>query len=411
MRGARDPSSALLLAQLAVAAAAFVANILASRALAPDGRGELALLLQIAYLSSLGLLLGTDRSVVAVFAGPHRGEAVHAVGHLLRRPVLVTLAVAAAAVAALPFAHRGSWWPLVVLVAAFAIVNAFVRSMRSVAIATGRHRDFVRFTVASQVLLLVTMTVLFAVGVEVRALWLAAYLVAGALPTALCFLRWVRADGMTRPPASQLDAARREGLALFAAAVADSGMLRLDRLLLPALFSTAALGIYAGVATMTELLAWPLIAYADARVGTWRVASDSGTLQVRNVLLLALAYVVVAGALLALVIPVLVVPLLGESYAPASRLVAPLVAAAAVYGLGQVLSSLLIARRRAAGASSAATIGFVVSALAYVALIPAHGAAGAAYASLAGYSAALAFAAAALVMTRRSGRTPRGQRS
>ena len=65
----RDAAAALLLAQVCVAANALVVNVLAARALAPAGRGELALLLQVAYLGSLVLLLGIDRSLVAVFAG------------------------------------------------------------------------------------------------------------------------------------------------------------------------------------------------------------------------------------------------------------------------------------------------------------------------------------------------------
>jgi O-antigen/teichoic acid export membrane protein len=397
LRGARDPSSSLLLAQLAVATAAFVANVLAARGLAPDGRGELALLLQIAYLSSLGLLLGADRSIVAVFGGAPAHVAVHAVRRLLLRPMLYGIAVTGATVAVLPLGDRSAWWLSVLLVAAFAVVNAFVRSMRSVAIAAGRHRDFVRFTVAGQLLLLATMALLLVSRVHVVEVWLVAYLVAGALPTLLCFRRWQRADdaasdaGVTDGRVRQ---ARREGLAVLPAAVADSGMLRLDRLLLPALASTSALGIYAAVGTMTELLAWPLLAYADARLGTWRAAADEARLRQRRILVVAVGYVVVAGAVLTALIAALVVPLLGDQYEPARQLVLPLVAAAAVYGLSQVLGTLLLARRRGASASLAATVGFGVSALAYVLLIPDHGAAGAAYGSLIGYAASLVAAAA-----------------
>ncbi|MDQ1669006.1 MAG: hypothetical protein QOE40_1067 [Actinomycetota bacterium] len=402
LRGARDPSSSLLLAQLAVATAAFIANVLAARGLAPDGRGELALLLQIAYLSSLGLLLGADRSTVAVFGGAPAHVAVHAVRRLLLRPILCGLAITGATVAVLPLGDRSAWWLSVLLVAAFAVVNAFVRSMRSVAIAAGRYRDFVRFTVAGQLLLLATMALLLVSRVHVVEVWLVAYLVAGALPTLLCFRRWQRADDAASDAGAsdagaadgRIRQARREGLAVLPAAMADSGMLRLDRLLLPALASTSALGIYAAVGTMTELLAWPLLAYADARLGTWRAAADEATLRQRRILVVAVAYVVVAGAVLTALIAALVVPLLGDRYEPARQLVVPLVAAAAVYGLSQVLGTLLLAGRRGASASLAATVGFGVSALAYVLLIPDHGAAGAAYGSLIGYAASLVAAAA-----------------
>jgi O-antigen/teichoic acid export membrane protein len=256
------------------------------------------------------------------------------------------------------------------------------------------------------------MALLLVSRVHVVEVWLVAYLVAGALPTLLCFRRWQRADdaasdagasdaGASDAGASDAGAAdgrirqaRREGLAVLPAAVADSGMLRLDRLLLPALASTSALGIYAAVGTMTELLAWPLLAYADARLGTWRAAADESRLRQRRILVVAVGYVVVAGGVLTALIAALVVPLLGDRYEPARQLVLPLVAAAAVYGLSQVLGTLLLARRRGASASLAATVGFGVSALAYVLLIPDHGAAGAAYGSLIGYAASLVAAAA-----------------
>ncbi len=69
LRGLRDPSSPLVLSQFISAGTAFLINIIASRALAPSGRGELALLLQIAYLSSLVMMFGTDRSLLAVYPG------------------------------------------------------------------------------------------------------------------------------------------------------------------------------------------------------------------------------------------------------------------------------------------------------------------------------------------------------
>src|SRR3954468_24584816 len=90
----QDAAVALLLAQVCVAGSALVVNVLAARALAPAGRGELALLLQVAYLGSLLLLLGIDRSVVAVFAGTAPGTATRALLDLLLRPAGLGLVVA-----------------------------------------------------------------------------------------------------------------------------------------------------------------------------------------------------------------------------------------------------------------------------------------------------------------------------
>src|SRR5690349_12784503 len=64
-----QPYVQLLVAQLLVGASAAAANILISRALAPSGRGLIALLLQVAYLASQILLLGSERSFIAGYHG------------------------------------------------------------------------------------------------------------------------------------------------------------------------------------------------------------------------------------------------------------------------------------------------------------------------------------------------------
>jgi O-antigen/teichoic acid export membrane protein len=193
---------------------------------------------------------------------------------------------------------------------------------------------------------------------------------------------------------------RREGLALLPSTLANTGMLRTDRLLLPALASTAALGLYATVATVTELLAWPVQSYADARLGGWRAAADAGQLRTWRLLGRGALYALAAAPVLGALTYVLIVPVFGARYAGARSLVAPLVAAAALYGVSRVALAVLVARRRALLASGAEVCGFAVSVAGYLALIPGRGAAGAAYASLVGYGACLAFAAAALAWGR-----------
>jgi O-antigen ligase len=223
-------------------------------------------------------------------------------------------------------------------------------------------------------------------------------------------LRWRRREqeGPQQPPERErLVAARAEGVQLLPAALATSGMLRIDRLLLPALASTAALGLYAGVATMTELLSWPLGALADARLGRWRDDADHGHLAVRRILLGAVLYGLAGAGALAWLVTALLLPLLGPSYAPARSLVWPLVAAGAVLGLEQVAVTLLVARRRNRAASGVETVGFVVSLVAYLGLIPAMGALGAAYGSLLGYAAGLLVACGLLRAAPASAPLPR----
>jgi O-antigen/teichoic acid export membrane protein len=402
-RAAKDPSSLLLMCQLIAAGAAFVVNILAARALQPSGRGELALMLQLAYMSSLGLLLGCDRSIVAVYSASPVRLVTRSFVRLLTAPSAVGLAVLVA-VLMVPLPGDGSWRTGLALTVLFAVANAFVRAVRSIAIAAGRQRDFLGYSLACESLRLVCIGLLFVSGTTSSTTWMLAYVFVGILPTAVWLTRWaMRATpGSATAPVGALRATRREGLQLLPSTMANSGMLRLDRLLVAALASTTALGMYATVATMTELLAWPLMAFADSRLGVWREAHDRGTLAVRRILGGVVAYCAVASCLLALALHVVLVPLLGPDYEPAKQLLIPLVAASAVFGTAQIVVNLLIAVRRNSLASAAEVVGFMVSVGAYVVLIGRVGAIGAAYGTLLGYLACLAVAGLILVRVRAS---------
>jgi O-antigen/teichoic acid export membrane protein len=392
----REPYIQLLAAQLLVGGVAAIANVLMARALIPSGRGEVALMLQVAYLCSQGLLLGTERSFVAGYHGAPPAVAVRAYGRLVVVPCGIGLVAALVfAVAAPPAVSPG---PLIIgLVAGYAIVQVLILAMRSIAVATGRVADFVRCTVIDSVILLTTMIALYAAGVAHPAVWLLAYVLAGSLPTVAYWIFWWRTSVPTTATGTVGHrVVRREGLVLFPAAIANMGMLRVDRLALPALASTTALGLYATVAALTELLAWPLRAYADSRLGRWRAAHRSGTLRIRPLVLRATGYAVLVAPVLAGGLYLLVVPVFGEQYAPARVLVLPLVAAAGLYAVSRVSLGLLIAKGRNLLVSAAEICGFAVSLTAYLMLIPRYGILGAAYGSLLGYGACLLFAVAAI---------------
>jgi O-antigen/teichoic acid export membrane protein len=401
----------LLIAQLFVGATAAVANILMSRALAPSSRGLIALLLQVAYLSSQVLLLGSERSFVARFHGSSPSSGVRAYTRLIVVPCAVGLGIVAVAAAVVPARLRPAA-PVIALVAVFAVVNVLVQASRAVAIATGRQTGYLRSTLFSQSTLLVAMAVLLLNGVGRPLMWFAVYMICGAVPTIACGVVWSRtrtaAASMSGAAVSEYDqrrAVRREGLALFPAAVANMAMLRVDRLVLPALPSTAALGLYATVSTLTELLSWPLQAYADARVGRWRAAHVVGRLRVSPAIVGAALYVLVVGPLFGTAVYLVIVPLFGERYASATGLVPPLVAAAGLYAISRITLGMLIGLGRNLLASTAEVAGFVASFAGYLLLIPTHGAAGAAYASLIGYGTCLVVALACVVR-RGDGRAP-----
>jgi O-antigen/teichoic acid export membrane protein len=391
----REPYVQLLASQLFTAAIAMVANVLMARALTPQGRGEVALMLQIVYLATQVLLLGTERSFTAVFHRAAPAAAVRAYARLLLVPcALGLLAAVVFAVAAPRGFNPGP--RIVALVACYAIVDAAILGTRAIAVAVGRMADFVRYRFVDSLCVLVTMTVLYREDVRQPVAWVLAYLLAGALSTVAYVVFWLRLPApATAPATGQGRLVRREGLTLFPAALANMAMLRVDRLALPALASTTALGLYTSVATMTELLAWPLRAFADSRLGKWRAAHREGELRARPLVLAAAVYALVVAPVLAGGLYLLIVPVFGERYAAAKVVVLPLVAAAGLYAVSRVSLGLLIAKGHGTLVSVAEICGFLVSLVAYLLLIPGYGILGAAYGSLLGYGACLIFAIAA----------------
>lgn len=387
-----DTSSILLIAQLVTAASAFVANILSARALAPAGRGELALLLQLAYFGSIGVLLGTDRSLITVYTGAPIRAVTRAANRLLVRPSAWGLA-GAAAFLFLPVPGLGSWRVRGLLAALFMVVTAYSRLIRSIAIVNDRRRELVVYSVLREALLMATLVTLAVTGSSDPAVWLGAYLVVGLVPTVIWFLRWAAdpTPGDTPAPerAPARRSARREGLQLVFATIAQNGTLRIDRILLVWLASEAELGIYAAVATMTELVAWPLVAFADSRLGRWRRAHEQGELHAGRLVARCATVAAGSGVAVGLVLWLLLVPVLGPDYAGARVLVVPLVIASAVYATAQLLIALLTAVARNTWASAVEVVGLVVSIVAYVLLIGRYGALGAAWGSLVGYAAVL----------------------
>jgi O-antigen/teichoic acid export membrane protein len=390
-----EPYIQLLASQLFTGVIAMVANVLMARALSPTGRGEVALMLQIVYLATQVLLLGTERSFTAGFHGAAPPAAVRAYARLLLLPCGLGLLVAVVFAMAAPRGFNPG--PAVIaLVACYAVVESIILATRAIAVAVGRMGDFVRCRFIDSLCVLAIMTLLYFGHVSRPGAWVLAYLLAGSLPTVVYVIFWLRLPAPATPPAiGHLRHVRREGLTLFPAAIANMAMLRVDRLALPALASTAALGLYTSVATMTELLAWPLRAFADSRLGKWRAAHRDGRLNARPLILIAALYAVVVGPILAAGMYWLIVPVFGERYAPARAVVLPLVAAAGVYAVSRVSLGILVAKGHGGLVSASEICGFAVSFAAYLLWIPQHGILGAAWGSLVGYAACMIFAVTA----------------
>jgi O-antigen/teichoic acid export membrane protein len=395
----RESYVQLFASQLLTGGVAFVANILMVRALAPAHRGEVALMLQVVYLATQFMLLGTERSFVAGYHEITPAAAVKAYAKLLIVPCAVGVALAAGFEVFAP-EHYNPGLLVIGLITLYTLVEVAGLATRSIAIAAGRVGDFLVCRVVEALLLLGLLVVLYAADTTTPALWIVAYLIAGLLPTAVYIVLWLRRPappGDETPDHNRL--VRREGLALFPAAISNMAMLRSDRLALPALASTSALGLYTAVATMTELLAWPIRAYADARLGKWRRAHQDGALPTRPILLGVFVYCAVVAPIAAGGLYLFIVPVFGADYAPARAVVVPLVAAAGLYAISRVTLGLLIAKGRGSLVSAAEITGFVVSFVAYITLIPPFGILGAAYGSLIGYGSCLIFAIVANGLT------------
>jgi len=387
----REPYVKLVASQLLTGGVALAANILMVRALSPSGRGEVALILQVVYLATQVLLLGTERSFVASYHDVTPAAAVRAYARLLVVPGGLMLS-AAAAFAVLAPARFDPGPVVIMLIVGYAIAEASSLATRAIAICAGRVRDFLYARIIESLLLLAMLVTLFVAGTSEPAVWIGAYLLSGALPTIAYLVLWLRLPAPAAGPLTRNRTVRAEGLALFPAALSNMAMLRADRLALPVLASTSALGLYASVATMTELLAWPLRAYADSRLGKWRATHREGALRTRPIVAAAVVYCLVVAPIAAGGLYLLIVPVFGEQYAPAKAVVLPLVAAAGLYAVSRISLGLLIARGHSALVSAAEITGFAVSFAAYLLLIPPLGILGAAYGSLIGYGACLLFA-------------------
>jgi O-antigen/teichoic acid export membrane protein len=390
----RETHVQLLASQVLNGVVALAANVLMVRALSPTGRGEVALILQVVYLATQVLLLGTERSFMAEYHGVAPAAGVRAYARLLIVPGLVVVVGAAGFAAVAP--DRFNPGPgIVALIACYAITEAVILGTRAIAVAVDRMHDYLYARVADSLLLIVLLVALYAADVTHPVPWVLAYLFASVVPTLVQIGMWLRLPvpvTATAVTATRNRFVRREGLTLFPAALSNMAMLRVDRLALPVLASTAQLGLYTSVATMTELLAWPLRAYADARLGRWRAAHREGRLRSRPLVLGAVVYAVVLTPISAGALYLLIVPLFGERYAPAKVVVLPLVAAAGLYAISRVCLGLLIAKGHGALVSSAEICGFVTSFAAYLLLIPPYGMLGAAWGSLIGYGACMVFA-------------------
>lgn len=378
----------LVLTQATTALIGALVSVASARALGPDGRGELALAMQVAYIGSIVGLFGSERAMLVCSAecGPLE---VMRLQELLLRAVAVALGVIAVA-AAVVLGWSGYAPAIAIAAVVLAYGDLWTRSGRAAAAVLSSTAQLTRYTLTGNVLTIGAAAALYLTHVHSVWAWVACY----ALPLfGVGFLLWFHladvAYRRTEVPGTMPTRVYAVRCAkLFPGSASLVIAMRFDRILVPLFAGAADLGRYVIVASLSEMLAWPLAAYADACLPRWRTRHLEGRLVIGR----ELAIVAAAGALGAVVFTVVVPrclgPVFGARFSGAADLCAPLAFAAAALGLARVSSSLLAAQGRFRTVSAAEVTSAVTAMTAYLLLIPHFHAMGGAIGSLVGYSAA-----------------------
>lgn len=360
----------------AAAAVAFLCNILMSRALGPASRGQVAFVLQCAYLVGPILILGVDRTLL-------RGDAQRD-----RRVARRHLIVVGALIAVLFTCVFQDWRALA---APIAYATCWMVVIRSNALREHSLSGYVALALAYQGFVLASTVALYFIGVTDWLYWLLPY----ALPAVVIAAYDIIVDfrGRLRGTFGGVTAM---SLRILPSTIANTVMLRVERVILPLAATDAQLGIYVTVATATETLSWLANSLADHRVA--RFGSAVKGVRGLFVMLLrdALAFAAVA-VVVGISIWWMIVPIFGSAFIAGRDLVVPLCIAAVVLALFKQLNARLLASTRPAGVTVASTAGAVVSIPVYIWAIRNWGALGASWACVVVYSVALCTALAMVI--------------
>lgn len=364
---------------------AFIVSILSARVLGPTGRGEVATVLQCAYLAAPLVGFGADRLLLRRDSKGH--------GFIPSTWAMLLVAALVAAVVALVY---GPWQAMAAAVALVTVSFAFARAT---AISQGTIGFFVYLFAAFQGSVLIISAGLWLANVTDWRWWAAAYLFP-ALPLALWALSHTRRT--TGVPAAGIATVARHNAPFMFSSLGALATTRLDRVLLPVLASPAALGLYIVVATATEPLYWVAQSIADQRTSdASRATAASKSVWVR--LGVVAAIYAALGGIGGWLLYLLIVPIFGPDFAPAQQLVAPLALAAVALGCYRYLCGEILGGTRPRLLGRVEAIAAVIAVVCYPVGIIWGAALGAAWASVVVY---LAAGLVAVVALRRAEKTP-----
>lgn len=378
----RRTSTYLVAGQLFTAGVSFLVNILAANAMPPEDRGALAFAIQLCYTLTILSMMGLERPFIAASKGEFAELLIRFVG-ISRIGWLAGL---------LPLGMGVAFWLMGnhvlglagALIALYLVGNSIARAVRVAYIGSGDPRAFVVNTMASQAVLLAGAGTLSLAGVDWPLAWLALYVLMGLVSFATLWRSSSRTQSYSPLRKIEVRELRKQGLWLLPASFGNTAMLRSDRLLLPVLAGPAELGVYIAVAAVMEMASWPIQQWVDSSLRRWRSEAlsphDRRTVVVRAIVSVMATSVILSGA--AFFVVQFALP---ESYRAAVGLIPILGVATVIYGWTRVQQGLLVARGQSGGVSLVETIGLVGSVAAYVLMIPAYGAYGAAWGSAIGY--------------------------
>lgn len=375
----------LVVSQLAAAGAAFLVNILASRVMDPELRGELAFALQLSYLLTVLVLMGLERPFMATQNGGFSAQYLSFVR--LVRPGLALILVIAVVALLLPDGVA-LYAALIIGSALYVAVNVLVRGVRVAYVTSRAWKPFLMTSLGSQGIIVLGALLLVVNGIGAPQWWMLVYVLSGIIPFALLLIAMLRSRKMsTEGFVGSERELRINGMKLFPAALGNTAMVRSDRLLLPVLGTPADLGLYVTVATVMEIAVWPVQQWVDVSLRRW---SKAGSLTIARMAKITLSTAALAGALSAVLGAMaygIVLLLLPVAYHGSVSVIVPLGIASIFYAVTRVQQGFLISLGAPGTVSIVETVGWVASVSAYILLIPSQGILGAAVGSIIGYAA------------------------
>lgn len=383
----KSVSVSLFFTQVIVAGVALIVNVFSARTLGPEARGELALFMQIAYVANAICILGRHRAYLRLESSdtPSLATSHMDIRLLSRTPLVFSVLVSIIVVAII---GDGVVAGLVLATGLFALIYSGVqqKTFRAAAIVAGDAGPYFFGTVAGQLILLVAAIFLAAFDVASISLWLMVYGLSVIGPYIVVSLRLTTGPKSSQSPPARLQGVKRLGVKLVPLSVAEIVGARVDRFLIPVLTNFAQLGIYTVVVTMTELIAWPIRNYTDAKVPKWtREISDNRLKLAREILAVSTA-IILLSLIVGSVLSVTLTPLFGEDFSSGVELIWPLVLAAALHAWAHFGTNLCLAAGFTGLVNTIPIVGMIVSSASYFMLIPAMGAMGAAWGLVIGYS-------------------------